>query len=284
MKKATKVLLAVMFAVIMLGGVASPSHAIFKAETGFLVPYAYYTDTTDTVVGILSPSLGGDVYWNFISPDGVNWAHGVSPCSGINKMPFSLKTQDGGTHQGLVGYLIFTWDGDDGILDPGEVFFTIAGNAILLSANDAAFLPAIPLSRDDYANVALDLSDLDGGSIIGLSYGMSDSKDIFVNYWIDPAFSAQTQVVMWSTGSLPATIQAKILPAIGSAVGKNVTFNRDHTVLNAYNVATETNGLDPADTDGFVHIVKDQGGDRIVFSLIKSSAFSAMQTMLGFYY
>ena len=62
-----------------------------------------------------------------------------------------------------------------------------------------------------------------------------------------------------------------------------MTFNRDHTVLNVYDVETEMLGSDSGSVDGLVDIFEDQGGERFIFSLIKSSTFSAMQTMVGFY-
>jgi hypothetical protein len=59
-----------------------------------------------------------------------------------------------------------------------------------------------------------------------------------------------------------------------------VSFNRKHQRLNVYDVATETVGLPPAFLDGLVDIVLPEN-ERFVFSLIRSSAFSATQTLLG---
>jgi hypothetical protein len=281
MKREAKVLLAIMFAVIMLGGAASSSHAIFEAQDGCLVPYAYYSGNTDTMIGLMTWYETGFVYWSFMSPDGVQWGHGFIPANVAYKIPFSLKDRDGNAHPNLVGYLIFTYD-DDETLQTTEDRNAIAANAVLLSANDAAFIPVIPLDRADYANTNLFLHVLNAGSIIGLSYGHPADQTVSVNYWIDPVFNAETSIVIWCSQTPPATFEAHTYSTT-SFDSDDVTFNRDHTVLNVYDVETEMLGSDSGSVDGLVDIFEDQGGERFIFSLIKSSTFSAMQTMVGFY-
>ena len=282
MKREAKVFLAIMFAVIMLGGAASQSQAIFPAEDGFLVPYAYYDGTTDTMVGLITWIESGSVYWSFMSPDGAQWAQGVLPATTAYKIPFSLRTADGNAHSGQVGYLIFTYD-NDGTLQTGENRNEIAANAVLLSTNDAAFLPVIPLDRADYANANINLNNpLSAGTIVGLSYGFAADAYISASYWIDPAFDAETSLVIWCSQTPPATFEAETYPTT-SFDWDEVTFNRVHTVLNVYDMETEMMGSDSGSVDGFVDIFENQGGERIIFTLIKSSTFSAMQTLLGFY-
>jgi hypothetical protein len=280
MKKEIEVLLAIMFAAVILGGSATLSHADSQAHVGFLVPYAYYNDTTDTMIGIKTWFTTSSVYWSFMSQDGVQWAHGVIPATTAFKVPFSFKTQDSNSHPNMVGYLIFTYD-EDGILETDEDSNAMLGNAVLLSANDAAFLPVIPLGRADYANVNVNLNDLNVNSIVHVSHGFPAAKTVTTNYWIDPLFNAETYLIIWCSQTPPEAFEAHLY-SLNSFNGDDISFGRVHQVLNVYNVATQSIGLDSISVDGFVDL-EPGGGERFMFTLIKSSAFSATQTMLGMY-
>jgi hypothetical protein len=281
MKREMKVVLVICFGVIILGGAATPGQAIFTAEDGCLVPYAYYNDTTDTMIGLITWAESGYVYWSFMSPDGVQWGHGWVSADVAYKIPFSLKNADGNAHPDQVGYVIFTYDDEDEILQTAENRSEIAANAVLLSAGDAAFIPVIPLDRSDYAHVDLSLHTMNAGSIVGLSYGYPAIEGISVNFWIDPLFEAETYLVIWCSESPPAAFDADIY-SVDDFNFDEVTFTRNHQVLNVYNVATDAIGFDSGAVDGFMDVY-DGGGQRFMFSLITSNAFSAIQTMVGFY-
>jgi len=278
-KTYTVCLKIVLVAVIIMGGV-SQARAV-EVQDGCLIPYAYYTDNVDTAIGLMtwSSSSSYSYYWSFMSADGSQLGHGVIPISSnVYKYPFSLRGNDGNSHPGQVGYVIFTID-DDGTLETGEDRSTISATAILLSLNDAAYIPVIPLDRVDYANVNLDLTNLNAASIVGLSYG-NGSSTVSTNCWLDPTFNAHTQLIIWSSQTPPANFTATAYSIDGTVTG-GVSFTRDHTVLNAYDVETEATGIPAGFVDGLLDI-SSGGGERFIFNLLSSSAFSAIQTMQGF--
>jgi hypothetical protein len=281
MKREIKMLLIIVCALTVLGAANQVrSQTIFESEDGCLVPYAYYDAATDTMVGLIVWDSAGAVYWSFMSPEGAQLSHGVIAI-GAYKLSFSLRTADTNAHSGQMGYLIFTWD-DDGVLETGEDRSNVAANAVLLSTNDAAFLPVVPLDREDYANANLNLSNLNANSIIALSNGQPGDVTVSVNYWIDPAFNAETSIVIWTTQTPPAGFAGEAY-SVDDYIGDEVTFAREHNRLNVYDVGTEAVGFESGAVDGCVDISENQGGDRIIFSFIKSTAFSATQTMLGLY-
>jgi hypothetical protein len=281
MKREFKVVLVISFAMILLAGAATLGHAFFEAEDGCLVPYAYYNDSTDTMIGLISWIENGYFYWSFMSPDGVQLGHGFIPANEAYKIPFSLKNADGNAHPNQVGYIVFTYDDEDEILQPTEDRAELAANAVLLSAGDAAFIPVVPLTRSDYASGNVNLHSLNAGSIVGLSYGYPGYEHISTSFWIDPFFGAETLLVVWCSQSPPAVFDAEIY-STESFDWTEVTFTRYYQVLNVYDMAFDAVGLDPSIVDGIVDIL-DGGGERFVFSLISSNAFSAIQTMVGFY-
>ena len=252
-------------------------------ERGCIVPYAMYSDGEDTTVGLVVWLNNGSVYWNYISADGLNLASGSIPMqANIWNYAFSLKTMDANAHPNTLGYLIFTWD-NDGTLATDENDENVYGNAVLLSTDtdDAAFLPAVPLKRSDYADTDLDLSNLNGASLENLSYGHLSTAAIGTDtrYWIDPALGATTSVVIWTCQVAPAHFDATISNVTGDPFAV-VTMTPAHTHLNVFDVATGVAGIPAGFLEGSI-TVSPSGSDRLMYSIIGSSAFSAKQTLLG---
>jgi hypothetical protein len=249
-------------------------------ENGCLVPFATYNDEGDTSVGLSVRLNIGNIYWNFISVDGVNLASGSFNVELGNtwNYPFSLKTSDGNSHPNTPGYLIFTND-DNGTLTTTEDSNNLYGNAVLLSVGDAAFLPVIPLTRSDYATTDLDLNNLNGASLVALSYGhRSTAAATDIRYWIDPAFGATTSLVIWTCQAAPASFNGFINSVTGGPV-TGIPMNPFHTHLNMFDVASIT-GIPAGFVDGSIAVAAS-GSDRLIFSIIGSGTFSAKQTLLG---
>jgi hypothetical protein len=269
-------LIRVMFVLLLIAGTAYQAHAVLEAQDGCLVPYAMYNNTVDTSIGLMSWNNTGAVYWSFMSPDGVQLGHGVITLSALN-VSFSLRTEDGNAHPDTTGYVVFTHD-DDGTLTTSEDHSVISANAVLLSSEGATFIPVVPLDRIDYTNASINLNNLTGSSIVGLSYGYAAAKVVSTHYWIDPAFGAQTQIIIWCSQTPPESFTGTIFSVSGGSA--DITFSGDHTVLNVYDL-TQGQGVPAGFIDGLLDL-NAGGGERFIFSLIKSSVFSAMQTTLGF--
>jgi hypothetical protein len=272
--------MALVISVSMGGWNTAQAFETGKFEVGCLVPYATYGDAVDTAVGLNVWMSHGNIFWSFHDQNGVRLGQGfITVQTQIWNYSFSLKTADGNSHPNTVGYLIFTWD-DNGTMETTEDEDNLFARAVLLSQNDAAFIPVIPLDRADYANANLSLSapgGLDADSIVGLSNGFSLGS--IAKYWIDPAFNASTKVVIWTAGDAPATFVAGASRVDASGLtGVNMTSVGSR--LNVFDVATQVTGLTAEHLDGGLSM-NPPGVNYIMFSLIESTTFSAVQTLLA---
>jgi hypothetical protein len=201
MKIKMRTLVIVTFALLISMGLAGKSHAGTVYEDGCLVPYAFYGASDDTLVTLMvyTATTGNSIYWSYFSADGVRLSNGSFPLQSSTWLyNFSLKDEDSNNHPDTQGYLVFTID-NTGVLETTENRQQLSGAAFLWSTGDAAFLPVVPLTRSDYANVNLDLNNLNAASITGLSYGCSSSSGTDIKYWIESAYSAVTQLVIWTS-------------------------------------------------------------------------------------
>jgi len=275
-----RTLVIVTFALLMSIGLASKSHAGTVYEDGCLVPYAFYGTSDDTLVTLMvyTANTGNSIYWSYFSADGVLLSNGSLPIQSSTWLyNFSLKDKDGDNHPDTQGYLVFTID-NTGVLETSENRQELSGTAFLWSTGDAAFLPVVPLTRSDYANVALDLSNLNAASITGLTHGCSGSKGTENKYWIEAAYSAVTQLVIWTSQNPSGAFTGNISTISGDPL-QNITINATHTRLNVVNVASDVAGIPSGYYDGGLYIIPN-GGDRIMFSIVESSVVAARQTVL----
>jgi hypothetical protein len=282
MKAIRNVVTAAVVLFILIGTpILAHSMGLNVYEAGCLVPYATYNDTEDTTVGLIVWLPTGSIYWNYISADGVNLASdSIAMQPNIWNYAFSLRSSDGNSHPNTLGYLIFTSD-NNGTLTTAEDTDNIYGNAVLLSVNDAAFLPVIPLARSDYANADLDLSNLNGASLVALSYGLRSTAThgSDTRYWINPALGAVTSLVIWTCQAAPASFDGTISSVTGVPFAV-ITMNPVHTHLNVFDVASEIAAIPAGFIEGSI-LVGPSGSDRLIYSIMTSTTFSAKQTLLG---
>jgi hypothetical protein len=281
MKSKMRALVIVTFALLMSMGLAGKSHAGTVYEDGCLVPYAFYGDSDNTLVtlNVYTANTGNSIYWSYFSADGVLLSNGSLPIqSSTWAYNFSLKDKDGNNHPNTQGYLVFTID-NTGVLETGEDRQELSGAAFLWSTGDAAFLPVVPLTRSDYANVDLTLDNLNAASITDLSYGFSSTSATVNKYWIEAAYSAVTQLVIWTSQNPSGAFTGTISTISGDPL-QNITINATHTRLNVVNVASDVAGIPLGYYDGGLYIIPN-GGDRFMFSIVESSVVAARQTVLG---
>lgn len=256
---------------------------IYRYGDGCLVPYATYANGLDTAVELnISDFDPGDrIYWSFFSQNGDLLAQNVILLQASTfSYSFSLTTADANSRPGTIGYLVFTYD-DNGTLYTTESRYPLYAIAVLLNliADDAAFIPTVPLYRGDYENVDLDLTALDESSIEYLLNGFTSGatrSGLDVSYWIDPAFGASTKIIMWTTETPPAMIPATISTVAGDAIA-DVELHPSFSRLNVFDVATAVTGIPEGYVDGII-TVGAGGGERYFFTLIRSSGFGAVQT------
>jgi hypothetical protein len=281
MKSKMRTLVIVTFALFMSVGLAGKSHAGTVYEDGCLVPYAFYGASDNTLVTLMvyTANTGNSIYWSYFSADGVRLSNGSFPLQSLTWLyNFSLKDEDSNNHPDTQGYLVFTID-NTGVLGTTENRQELSGAAFLWSTGDAAFLPVVPLTRSDYANVNLDLNNLNAASITGLSYGFSSTSGTENKYWIEPAFSAVTQLVIWTSQNPSGAFTGTISTISGNLV-QNISITPTHNRVNIVNVASDVVGIPSGYYDGELRIAPN-GGDRFMFSIVESSVVAARQTILG---
>ena len=281
MKSKMRTLVIVTFALFISMGLTGKSHAGTVYEDGCLVPYAFYGTSDDTLVTLMvqTDNINRSIYWSYLSADGVFLSNGSIPVQNDTFLyNFSLKDKDGNSHPDTQGYLVFTID-DTGVLETGEDRNELSGAAFLWSTGDAAFLPVVPLTRSDYANVSLDLMNLTGNCIEDLSYGFSGGKDTSCKYWTEAAYNAVTQLVIWTSQNPTGAFTGTISTISGDLV-QNISITPTHNRVNIVNVASDVVGIPSGYYDGELKIVPN-GGDRFMFSIVESDIVEARQTVLG---
>ena len=284
MKIKMRTLVIVTFALLISMGLAGKSHAGTVYEDGCLVPYAFYGASDDTLVTLMvyTANTGNSIYWSYFSADGVLLSNGSLPIQSSTWMyNFPLKDEDSNNHPDTQGYLVFTID-NTGVLETSEDREELSGAAFLWSTGDAAFLPVVPLTRSDYANVDLDLSNLNAASITGLSYGFASTSGTNNKYWTEAAYSAVTQLIIWTSQNPSGAFTGNISTIFGDPL-QDITINATHTRLNVVNVASDVAGIPSGYYDGGLYIVSN-GGDRFMFSIVESDIVEARQTILGVEY
>ena len=283
---ATSVLILFLTAVFLVGTAAS-AHAILtfgKMETGFLVPVGIYNPVEDTVVGlnVKESGLGKTIYWSFFIADGSLSSNGTIQTTPTRRdYSFSLASHDADTNNDHVGYLVFTLD-DDGILKTDENEEEIGGHAFLVNPGngDAAMLPVVPLNREDYAPLDLDLNFLNPASIIALTYGQASAEGFECRYLVDGALGATTRIVIWTLYDAPPYFTGKIR-SVNHPDEVDVVLVRRERRLNVLSVLDNLTGRPEDYLEGSV-ILNNPGQIGVCFVLVWSAKLRALQTLPAF--
>ncbi len=243
---------------------------------GFLVPLATFSNDQglDTLVGVTCLADSGKVYWTFFSANGTPLESGFMDMTGVRLRGFSLAA-NAPLWSDMSGYLVFTYD-DDGAFLPAENRKVLAGNAILLwmDADDAAYIPCVPLFRTDYADIVVDLANLTATSLIGLTNGADSTAIDYVRYWIDPTYSAETELIIWTLNSAVGAGDAEI---DNGEDGRFPTrLNLTNSRLNRIDAATLWDR--PLDYVEGTIAVSGLNTPHIIFSMTSSPLFKALQT------
>jgi len=210
-KKITKwgIGLVMTLAMMFMAGQAG---AVFLGyySTGQLVPKVYHDGANvDTVVGLSCVNATGcDVYWAFFDNNSTHITDGMISMTENDYYGFSWMAESGVGLENVDGYLVFTsGDANAGPATTADIF----ANAFMVdtAGKDAVLVPVLPLANPDYA-VGTDLTSMDATSIVTLSAGSRPSAVLDIRYWIDTAYSATTDIVLWSVCDVSGTYNINI--------------------------------------------------------------------------
>ena len=258
--------------------IAGSAAAIETGEfaDGVLVPFVVFsnTDSKDTVIGVVCLENTGSVYWTYFSANGTPMKSGS--LSTVSKRLHALSL---GSVAPLwpdsPGYMVITYD-DNGTLTTSENRKAVGANAVLLSlgSEDAAYLPCIPLVREDYKDQSIDLANLTSSDLISITNGISSDSIDYVRYWINPAFSAETEIVLWTLESPVGSAQAVI--DNGEHAGTIVQLNLTNSRVNIMDVESLWNR--PVTYWEGTLSFSNISSDHVIFSFVTSATHEAVQT------
>ena len=283
MKKLTKWgagLVAAIAMMFMAGQAGAIELGVY--EVGVLVPIAVHNGSNvDTVVG-LTALQDNTVYWTFFDNNSTHVTDGEFDVTANDLHGFSWMAESGMGLEDMDGYLVFTINNAD--ILTGAANATLGANAFMVdtATDDAIFVPCVPLDIDDYA-WPLDLTVMDANSIWSLWYGTWEGLTVDIRYWIDPAYSASTQIVIWTVEDVEGTYTVNMFN--DEEERKSLNFELENEELSVIDPSTLL-GV-PADfIDGFIRwtfpdVTLGPDDDGIAFSYIDSTAFGAKQTLLA---
>ena len=281
-------------------------------DEGVLVPRATHNGSNvDTVVG-LTATAPGTVYWTYFSRNSDHLYDDYFPVTKNDLYSFSLGAVLGCNLIDEEGYLVFSFDracdddhpefdgvcGNAKMNETGNLIRTknLAANSFLVdtTAMDAIFVPVLPLDRWDYERNA-ELMVMDAGSITNASNGIRYDSNVDVRYWIDPAYCASTQMVVWTVGNSRGTDTVNVFDADEHRTSLTMCWRykelnlfdptdtgssaNEKCVWNTYGEAAAFTAWPSTYIDGFMRFCMPAPG--IAYSYIASTHFGAMQTLLA---
>jgi hypothetical protein len=268
-----------------------------KYQTGQLVPRVVHDGACiDTVVGLNcvdGDRLGDgcDVYWTFFDVDSIHITDGSFHMTDDEFRGFSWRAESGFGLEDVEGYLVFT-SGDPNICPTNTL--DIFANAFMVDqgGNDAVFIPVVPLASafGDYAlcgSLAMpDLEHMTATSVIAAIAASPAGTILDVRYWIDPAYNAETKVVLWSVCDVSGIYT--VLVFNDAEDKKSVNFELPNEELNLMDPSI-LQGMPTDFIDGFIRytvpagvcVAPEVNNWMFVFSYVDSDVIGAMQTLLA---
>lgn len=291
MKKITKwgTGLVMTLAMMFMAGQAS-AVTLGMYDTGQLVPTVYHDGAcVNTVVGLQCVDAdnrhnGCFVYWTFFDVDSTHITDGYIRMTDNDYYPFSWMDEAGYGLDGVDGYLVFTsGTGPTDASPDASATNDIFASAFMVNAagNDAVFIPVVPLDWTDYVP-GVDIRAMDHNSIRSLHAGTSPNQVLDIRYWIDPAYGADTAVVLWSVCCVRGTYTVNMFD--DTEQWKSLNFELPNCQLNLMDPSILL-GRPCGFIDGFIRFIVpdfyDCQNDMFVFSYVDSDLIGAMQTMLA---
>ncbi|RMA60488.1 hypothetical protein C8C96_1508 [Acidovorax sp. 100] len=314
-----KFAMAAVAAAALSAGVAQ-AYTVGTFSNGFVVPNVIHNGPTDTTaVGLINQTgQSVAVYWTFFDQNSTHITDGCFAMTNKDYEPFIWSSQSGGGLSGTRGYLVFavgaTTEGGTAQTACGGAAFlastasAISGNAFQVNsvAKDVAFVPVI----DGALTIAsgVDITKMNNVSLVSVAgaapiaaagTGPSvDTKAFSMRYAIDQAAGGtDTAVVVWSTGNHSGTHTVNIYDDKQNR--KSVNFKLTKAELDWFDPEGIA-GLPATFTDGFIEwqpglaapsdataalgtTLYSLGGSVFTYSVISSTAFGAVQTVLGSY-
>ncbi len=290
---------------------AAQAYVMGAYSNGLLVPLSVHNGAADTTAVALitdgcdepnDPTPGATVYWTFFDADSRHVTDGQIQMTDGDVYPFVWANESGLGLEGVEGYLVFVadTDGDGALLGfdvpclAGEAFHVVAADG------DVAYKPAWPVSGADFDTFfAPDLTQLTSTSITTLIEGARDFPIPGGNEWLVMRYSVgtgdHTDLVIWSAEAIG-----------GPGVAYTVNLYDDEQNRRSVNLALpneEQNVVDPmaivgrpaefvngfiewrTPDDALAQYVDNgffpDGNGVVSYSIVRSSAFSARQTIVN---
>ncbi|MBV7452988.1 hypothetical protein KW843_00740 [Acidovorax sp. sif1233] len=311
-----KFAMAAVAAAALSAGVAQ-AYTVGTYSNGVVVPNVIHNGAADTTaVGLINQSGGTRaVYWTFFDQNSNHITDGCFPMTNRDYQSFIWANESGGSLTNVRGYLVFalgatTAGGAAQTACSGAAVLATGTDAVGISANafqvnavakDVAFTPVIdgPL----LIGSAVDITKMDANSLVAVAGAAQTfgavAPTFSMRYAIDQAqLGLDTAVVVWSTGDHRGTHTVNIYDDKQNR--KSVNFALKKAELDWFDPETIL-GLPATFTDGFIEwtpnvvpgdfaalggtpgtaLAQQTQGSVFTYSSISSTAFGAVQTLLG---
>ena len=316
-----KFAMAAVAAAAMTAGVAQ-AYTVGTFTDGVVVPNVIHNGVNDTTaVGLINQgAFVTPVFWTFFDQNSNHVTDGCFPMTPKDFEPFVWAAQSGVGAEGKRGYLVFaagTSAAANTVANAcaaanavqaaaGTAFISANAFQVNTAAQDVAFVPVIdgPLTLAAATNLStmgpMSLTAVGGAAPLVAGTPLTFS----MRYYIDGAAGGNdTRIVVWSTGNQIGTHTVNMYDVKQGR--KSVNFDLKFSELDWFDPETIV-GRPAAYVDGFIEWDASQvptgapagpivapftaasplsavGGSVFTYSVISSTAFGAVQTVLGSY-
>jgi hypothetical protein len=252
------------------------------------VPLAKFDGLGETTaVGLTSPVASGFIRWIFYDQDGLLLDNGAQEVTSSQFNAFVMSSEVAPELSVNFGFLLFCLDSDgDGNISAGDNA-GMAANAfqVDLAAQDVAFVPTIPIFRNDIDAVLVEQSMTDwiSSPLVSMSVGANVGDSIMLQYLIDGVVDTGDKTTFYIF-SINQPADPTALTFIGPAgFTQTLPVTMSNTRLNLISLE----GVGGIDNAGLIGgglanwIIDNSASDTFVFSIVKSPVFGASQTVLG---
>ena len=271
-------------ALTLITGSAAASGIMAQCQ---LVPYAYFNDGEDTTVGLIS-NAGGTIHWIMYDQEGQRLDTDFFEITENTFEGFSLADSARESLNDTLGFLLFCLDdnNDDRINfddDPD-----LSANAFLIRTGDSdvAYLPVLPVFSQDLDSSDRDdeVTDWDNDPIDTLNSVAEPEDKLYMRYFTDGAENSgdDTQIYLFTTRGPNDNIDVN---AVGPDADVTVDVPLGQSRLNVIDPETvSVLNVDGLIGSGFLKWEVDNNvRNAFAFSLVRSPAFGALQTLVGSY-
>lgn len=259
-----------------------------RAANCNIVPLARFGDDGETTaVGLTTNTSSGLVRWIFYDQNGLLLASGAKAVTQNRYNAFVMSSEVGANLSGDIGFLLFCLDSNsDGSIDSDDVV-GLSANAfqVEITEQDVAYLPTIPVFRSnlDAFSRENNFSEWQSMPVVNLSVGANSGDVIELQYLIngDTGSGEKSTFYIFSVDEPDSSDTMVLVGPGGQTITFPVALTKDHLNIVSVESIEGINNTSAVGSGLAYWAVTSDPRDSFAFSIVKSPAFGATQTLLG---